>query len=168
MATFRAATLTDREAICRVHTRAIREMAASAYAPPQIEAWAGFLTPESYTQVIKAGRVFVAEYSGRIVGFGQFNAETGEVEATYVLPDVRGRGVGRTLLSEAESRARAGGLTSIHVSASLNAVPFYEATGFMREKQAYHQLPSGVSLECVVMCKRLDGADAQPALAGDR
>lgn len=163
----RPATLADRDEIWRVHTRAIREIAASAYAPNQIGAWAGFLRPESYTEVIEAGRGFVAEEAEGIVGFGQFNAESGEVEATYVLPEAKGHGIGGLLLREAESRARSAGFGSIHLSASLNSVAFYEHAGFVQEKSAYYSLPSGVPLECIVMRKQLGQAAAQQDAAAD-
>ncbi len=146
----------DRNAILRVHAQAIRRTASAYYAPQQIEAWAAFPPPDGHEEALRTGRVFVAEEEGGIVGYGQFDAKTGEVEATYVLPEAHGRGVGRALLAESEARARLAGLKSIFVSASLNAVPFYARAGFEPQVKRFYELPGGLLLECMFMIKQLE------------
>lgn len=71
------------------------------------------LKTESCTEVIEAARVCVAETSDEVVGLGQFNADTGKVEATYVLPEAQRSRIGCRLLREAESRAQMSGVESI-------------------------------------------------------
>jgi len=146
----------DRHAILRVHAQAIRGSASANYTPAQIEAWALFPPPQGHEAALRSGGVFVAEENGVILGYGQFDANTGEVEATYVLPQAHGRGVGRALLAEAESRARRAGFESIFLSASLNAVRFYEGFGFEPQVKRFYELPGGLHLECMFMIKRLD------------
>ena len=104
----RPATVDDRDAILRVHAAAIRAIAARPYTAAQIDAWAAFPAPEGHEAELRSGHVFVAEEGGRIVGYGRFDTDTGEVEATYVLPLAHGRGVGAALLHESEARARPG------------------------------------------------------------
>jgi putative acetyltransferase len=99
--------------------------------------------------------VFVAEEGGRILGYGRFDADTGEVEATYVLPETQGRGVGSALLAESEARARQAGFDTIYVSASLNAVAFYRRAGFEPQVQRLYELPGGRHLACMYMTRRL-------------
>ena len=159
----RTATAEDRDAILRVHARSVRETVSAHYTREQIEAWAAFPPPHGHEQALRSGRVFVAEDEGGILGYGQFDAKTGEVEATYVLPEAHGRGVGRALLAESEARARRAGFRSIFLSASLNAVPFYERAGFEAQVKRFYELPGGLHLECMFMIKQLD---SPPADAG--
>lgn len=152
----RSAAVNDRDAILRVHENSIRSGASTHYSPQQIEAWVAFPAPEGHEAELRSGHVFVAEEGRQIVGYGRFDTDTGEVEATYVLPEARGRGVGKALLAESEARARKAGFDWIHVSASLNAVAFYEHAGFEPQVQRFYGLPGGFHLECMFMLKRLD------------
>lgn len=129
----RPATVGDRHALWRVHTQAIRVSAARHYNAAQIEAWAGRLTPEGYRSPRQDWPYcfFVAELEeGRIVGFGELNLKTGEVEAVFVDPEFGRRGIGRQILQALEDLAERQGLTTLVVDASLNAVEFYEREGY--------------------------------------
>src|SRR5699024_12685621 len=53
------------------------------------------------------------------VGVRALDAMTGEIRRLFTHPEKRGRGLGRRLLSEAHTRARAGGITRL----VLNTLP---------------------------------------------
>lgn len=77
--------------------------------------------------------VFVAERGGAVVGFGVVLPVAGRnpgLDGLFVEPEAFGQGVGRALVAEAVSRARAIGGTGLGVIANLNARGFYEACGF--------------------------------------
>jgi putative acetyltransferase len=159
----RHATAEDRDPILEVHAAAIRSCAAtSGYSAAQIEAWSAFPAPEGHAAELRSGHVFVAEEDGRILGYGRFDSDTGEVEATYVLPVAQGRGVGSALLRESEDRARHAGFDSMYVSASLNAVEFYRRAGFEPQVKRSYELGNGQRLECMFMIKRLDATARGP------
>ncbi len=152
----RRATEEDSEAIGHVHRRSIREICGVLYPPEVIEAWAAPRRPEHYVKSILSKDYFVAEdASGSLVGFGVLNRETREVEALYVHPEVKKRGVGRKILRVLEGLARAEGIESLHLNASLNGVPFYEREGYVWREQGAHRLSNGVEVACVLMDKRL-------------
>jgi len=155
MVTLRRAQLEDREAIWRVFTRSVRGLARSHYTPEQIEAWAGLRQPEDFTNAIEHHEFFVAEEVGEIVGYGQLNPGTAEVEAVYIVPEVTGRGVGRLLMEALEAKAREAGLASLRLRASLNAVAFYEHFGYRIERREMHPLPDGVEFAVAQMTKTL-------------
>lgn len=161
MVKIRDAVEADRDAVARVHADAIRHAVSDRYATAQVEAWAGVPSTQRYGDAARSGRVFVAEEGGRVVGYGQFDVATGEVEATYVLPGHQGRGVGRALLAEAERRARRAGFDSIFVSASLNALEFYAHAGFEPQVPRFYELPGGLHLECMFMIKPLVDSGAR-------
>lgn len=72
------------------------------------------------------GRVRVARARGRIAGF--ILRDGVRVHALHVVPDMRGRGVGRALLAEAQ--ARAGALDLWVLEENRRARAFYQRAGF--------------------------------------
>jgi GNAT superfamily N-acetyltransferase len=78
--------------------------------------------------------VIVAEFVGKVVGFATVLPGNGaihaELEDLFVAPEVWRRGIGGSLLAEAERRAAALGARSLHVVAGERARPFYEAAGY--------------------------------------
>ncbi|MBV8857188.1 MAG: GNAT family N-acetyltransferase [Acidobacteria bacterium] len=161
MLNIRRARQEDKEAIWRVHRRAVRETCASHYPPEVIEIWAGRLRPEKYAEAIDRNDFFVAEEDGTVVGYGELGREVGAIQGLYVRPDVKGQGVGRRLLSTLEERARAYGLRSLSLVSSLNAVPFYERAGFKAVEELTETIGPGVERGSVRMFKELanDGHD---------
>jgi GNAT superfamily N-acetyltransferase len=156
MFVIRRATEEDAEAIGDVHRRSIRELCAALYPPEVIEAWARPREPGHYSRRIRDKDFFVAEDEGaRLVGFGVLSRETREVEAVYVHPEVKRRGVGLKLLRTLEELARALGIETLRLNASLNGVPFYERAGYVWLEQGTHRLGNGVEVACVLMSKRL-------------
>jgi len=151
----RRATDRDRQGICTVHVRAIREVCSRSYSEEQITSWAGLLSPDSYVAVVRDRFLVVAEDTVGIVGFGQLNQTKGEVEAVYVLPERQRERIGGALLHSLEDAARAAGLKKLYLSATLNSVPFYRKAGYVEEASTVHRLPNGVELPCVRMSKEL-------------
>lgn len=145
----------DREAIWRVHGSAIRGTCAGHYSREVVETWAGRLRPEKYAEAIDRYDFFVAEEGGVVVGFGELGREAGEIQGLYVSADAGGRGVGRKLLSTLEERARAYGLESLRLTATLNAVAFYERAGFEAVEQLTETIAPGVVRASVRMFKKL-------------
>ena len=105
-----------------------------------------------------------------IAGFGLLNQGSEEVEAVYVRPDHLRGGVGRAILEVLERVAQQGGLDTLWLFATLNAVPFYLAAGYIVQHDTQHCLPNGMELPCVRMAKRLpsESRAAQPRQAPDR
>jgi putative acetyltransferase len=155
MFTIRKAKQEDKESIWRVHAKAIRETCASHYSQEVVRIWAERLRPENYGEAISSNEFFVAEENGAVVGFGELNQVGGEITGLYVSPDVAGRGVGWKLLCALEERAHAFGLETLHLTASLNAVSFYERAGFRPLEKVTRTLSPGVERASVRMLKEL-------------
>jgi GNAT superfamily N-acetyltransferase len=154
MITIREAKQKDRGSIWNVHIRAIQEVCKSHYSQKEIEDWSEVLKPTRYKEPIKRGSFFVAVDDNVIVGFGNLNQDSGEIEAVYVAPEYVRRGVGRKILQALESVARDVGLTILRLSSSLNAVQFYEIAGYKRQKQKRYLLPCEM-VACLPMVKEL-------------
>lgn len=156
MTAIRAAKQEDKEFIWQVHTEAISKLCKSHYTQQQIQAWTSSLNPESYREVIETREFFVVEDDKSIVGFGQLNSETEEVEAVYVSPKSVRCGLGTRVLQTLENLATEKGLKSLHLSSSLNAVPFYKQAGYTSQHESKHRLPNGTELACVYMEKHFN------------
>jgi GNAT superfamily N-acetyltransferase len=155
MMTIRVASPDDNEAISAVQMSAIRGLCSTHYAPEQIEAWASRRTPELFARVLENQELHVAERDGRIIGFGQVDLESGQIVAVYVAPEVARTGVGEALLRYLEGQARMHGWPRLHLTASLNSVPFYEKMGYEAVVPFEHMVATDVKLPCLTMRRML-------------
>ena len=155
MLRIRRAHSDDGPGIHAAHAAAILVTCRSHYAAEEVAVWAERLTPASYAEDVVQRDVFVAEDGARILGFGVLDANDREVRAVYVHPDAGRRGMGRALLHVLETTARLRGPGRLHLDSSLNAVPFYLAAGWARERATTHTLAPGRDIACVVMTKTL-------------
>lgn len=154
-ASVRAATESDVDAIFRVHSESIRVLCRERYGEREIAAWIAFRPPEAYRQAFASRELFVAEWQGEVVGFGQLDPRRGEIEACYVAPGAVGSGVGAALLRRMESEARRRGHSIVRLNATLNAEPFYARMGYRWLGRATHRVAEDVLLDCVRMEKAL-------------
>jgi putative acetyltransferase len=152
----RPARTADFDTVREVHQRAVRALGADAYSDRQVEAWADWSGVDDLDGVDdEDAHVVVAERRGEPAGFGHLGAAAGEVNAVYVHPDHAREGVGAALLAHLEGYARSAGLSELTLSASLNAVVFYDRAGYERVGPDTHETAGGVELECIRMRKRL-------------
>lgn len=82
------------------------------------------------------GAFFVVARAGRPIGCGavrRIEEKTGEFKRMYVIPEERGRGVGRALVEALEAHARAVGLNRLVLETGvrqLEAMALYRRSGF--------------------------------------
>ena len=86
---------------------------------------------------------------GGLLGFGVFDIDANEVDALFVDPDRGGQGIGQALMQRLLAMADRG--REVVLSASLNAVPFYQRQGFVSVREETYPHPSGVALASVSM-----------------
>jgi putative acetyltransferase len=79
-----------------------------------------------------------AHVDGKTIGCGAFVNHSGkyaEIKRMFVLPDYRGRGIGRRLLNKLESQARSSGLKLARLETGVyqaEALGLYEQAGYKR------------------------------------
>jgi len=82
---------------------------------------------------LAGGRVFLAELNGAMVGFAAVEPRTDgetELDALFVEPEIRRRGIGRLLVEHSAQVARNNGSAALRVSGNPHAQEFYIACGF--------------------------------------
>ncbi|MGK5014651.1 GNAT family N-acetyltransferase [Janthinobacterium sp. HLS12-2] len=156
--TLRPALPDDIVALWALRTVAVRVSCATHYAPEQIAVWTASPVPPAYAAMLAAGGGIVAMQDDAITGYAMLDANKQEVDAVFVDPACAGLGIGKRLLAALELLARQRGIVRLHLSASLNAVPFYAATGFVALREEAYAHPSGISLASVAMEKALAAA----------
>ena len=72
---------------------------------------------------------FVAEENGKIVGVSHIGND-GHLYLCYLLPSVKGKGIGAKLLIAAENSVNNLGLTQLTLESTLTAKGFYEHFGY--------------------------------------
>ena len=96
---------------------------------PKRDAWT-FVPPDGVFVVVRDGDRAVA-----CGGIARFDETRAEVKRMYVVPDARGRGLGRRILVELEEQARAFGYTGLVLETgdkSAAALSLYESSGYAR------------------------------------
>lgn len=154
----RPVTPGDVERIHACHSAAIRTLGADAHDERPVRAWVGNEDPPPDYPVDDPDHRFVVAWrDGEVAGVGDLGMSERELTAVYVHPDHAGEGVATALLAHPEGRAVEAGLEELHLSASLNAVGFYERTGYERAEETTHETEVGVELPVVKMRKSLAG-----------
>ncbi|SFX20676.1 Ribosomal protein S18 acetylase RimI [Janthinobacterium lividum] len=153
--TLRPALPLDIDALWALRTVAVRVSCATHYAQEQITVWTASPVPPAYAAMLAAGGGIVAMQGEAIAGYAMLDVDKHEVDAVFVDPARAGLGIGKRLLAALEQLARGRGIARLHLSASLNAVPFYRAAGFISLREEAYAHPSGISLASVAMEKQL-------------
>lgn len=151
----RSATQADLSTLWELRTRAVRAGCSAHYPAAVIDTWCAAPAPASLPLLVQAGGAVVAEEEGQVVGYAVLNLHTGELDAAFVEPSHQGRGIALQLLRQLEAMARARGLARLFLSASLNAVPFYQRAGFQSLRDEVYPHRSGIGIQSVFMEKQL-------------
>lgn len=96
------------------------------------------ITPESVAAMIAAEPcAWVAVESETVIGFSMIDQEEGSLFAAFVLPSHEGRGVGRSLVNEAERHLFARHSTCwLETGGTTRAAGFYRRLGWLNEQDA--------------------------------
>ena len=161
-ATTRQASPTDAARIADAHRDSIESIGSAFYPPIVVAAWQDGLAPDLYIRAMERGEVFfIAEHldgnGHEVLGFASdYAIESGRYGVSaYVRGRATRQGVGSALLRLAEADAIHKGAKIISIEASLAAVEFYSANGYVETGRGDTHLASGQPIECVFMKKDL-------------
>ena len=129
----RDATEADAAQGCEVMQRSIRELCIADHQdkPEILTRWLGNKNPDAFRSWITqpGNSLMVAVEEGAILAVGAVT-DSGEITLNYVTPDVRFRGISRTLLAALERRAAQRSNTLCTLASTVTARRFYLANGY--------------------------------------
>jgi putative acetyltransferase len=151
----RIARFEDVAEILRLIERALEQGCGDVYDQRQRRAVYLAYASSLFIDALGPFATVVAVLGDRLVGAAQIDPGTGLLRALFVDGALQGQGLGRTLLADAEARARAAGCERMYGAMSLNAVAFYRRAGFRARSRVQHVLGGGVWVPVLWMEKPL-------------
>lgn len=146
----RSAEAKDAEGFCNVIRTSIIELCDLDHHgnKEELEEWLENKTIENCKKWIlnEDSNTYVAEKSGKIVGACHIG-HSGQLFLCYVLPDVKGLGIGGDFLSAAESSVAQLGLKLISLESTVTAKKFYEHRGYVESTNTKKCLKYSKSVE---------------------
>ena len=155
--TIRPYTAADAAATLEVFWNAIRVTAAAHYSPEQIDAWAARdLDVGEWSTRRAQSETVVAVVDGSVAGFTDVDTG-GYIDMMFVHPAFARLGVATQLFRWVLHTAERNGSPRLTATVSLTARPFFEAHGFVVERERF-SVVSGVALTNYAMSRdvRLD------------
>jgi GNAT superfamily N-acetyltransferase len=154
MLQIKRATHADAQVAFDIRLRAIRSQCIGAYTHEQMMLWTRGKAEDGYSALMDKP-FYLGWVNGEPVATGMLDPDNNEVGALFVLPEVTGRGYGKAMLDHLENLARELAIEAVVLDATLNAADFYRACGYEGQEQAVYHSPSGLSLACIPMTKRI-------------
>lgn len=116
----------DSQKVLEIQANALRALSPS-YSSNQIES---LVRGQASVRFLEDETGIVATYQDRIVGFAALLDKTSKIAGVYVHPDFVRQGLGTRLLKAVEKIAIDKGIETLGVTASLDSVKFYKASGY--------------------------------------
>ena len=121
----------DTEQIIQLFYNTIHEVNIRDYTKAQVDAWTSVnMEVKVWTNSLKSKFTYVAEKDGKIIGFGELEAN-GHIDRFYCHKDFQGQGVGTNIFEKIELTARDLKINKLFVEASITAKPFFEKKQFI-------------------------------------
>jgi GNAT superfamily N-acetyltransferase len=124
------ATPADAPVIGALVQRAIRTSNSADYEATIIEMMCANFAPDKVLERMAVRDVFAAVHDGAVIGTVSFSLPRSKLYSLFIEPSVQRGGIGRRLVRHIEQHATGLGCTTLQLSASITAKPFYERLGY--------------------------------------
>ena len=158
MITLRPLSIDDLSSARYIHSAAFAGSASDCYSPGDIQAFDTFVRSPRYADLLLGNNAIAAWMGREMVGTaawspGERHSPTARIIVVAVRPLFTGEGIGRLLVDHIEEEARSAGFRALEVSATLNAVGFFEDLGFRIVRNGGWALPLGHEIPVTFMRK---------------
>lgn len=166
MTELRPLMIDDLSTVRYIHTAAFCAAAQGHYSQREITSFTDYLRSPRYGELLLGNPALVAWLGADMVGTAVWCPTpppglTARILAVYVRPLFTGEGIGRKLIERMERDAEAAGFRAIEVSATRNAIGFFEDIGYRHVRDGSWALPSGSEIGVGFMRKaRGNGLEA--------
>src|SRR5262245_44867869 len=150
--------LDDHSAVRHLHARSMRSQSGDALSDAEIAAFKAFVGSPAYSDCLLAEEVYGAFVDGQLVGTAGWHlngddGRTARISSVFVDPLFGRLGIGRRLLAEVEARAYQSGFAQLGISATINAVPFFEKLGYREASRGVKTLGTDCALPVAFLRK---------------
>jgi GNAT superfamily N-acetyltransferase len=158
MMKLRPMTVDDLSTARYIHAASFAGAAQDHYSPADIDAFTAFVRSPRYADLLLGNRAVAAWIGAEMVGTaawspGEPPSPTARILAVFVRPLFTGEGIGRQLVGHIEDEARAAGFQALELSATLNAVGFFQELGYLVVREGVWALPMGHEIAVAFMRK---------------
>lgn len=150
----RKATREDAKDVWEIRKAAILSECVGYYPAEALQVWTQGDFTEKFAETV-AEHFYVSEVDGVVAGTGLVDLDKGKIDALFVAPNFMRRGVGRVTMAFLEKMAQRNGVKELYLESTLNAAPFYRQCGFQGDSVSEYKSPTGISLDCILMVKKL-------------
>lgn len=154
----------DARAVAGLHALAFEMLAAALHAPAEIAAHTALTQSAEYGEdLLNSNLALATDERGNVIATAgwiavQDTPRTARIRKVFVHPGFARRGIGSSMVLDAEQRAKAHGHARLIVRANLNAVPLYASLGYVPLREGRMPTPSGIELPVVFMEKASQAA----------
>ena len=164
----RKAASDDIPAIRTLQERSLRVLGDGHYAPDEVASFIMRFGTMDFT-IVEEDHFFVAtDASGVAVGTGGWSQRppgyqggqgsaaapgTATVRGVFVDPDATRMGIGSAIMRHVEADARAHGIRTLALTATLSGIALYRALGYRERRRRAIDLGGGLSFGCADMDK---------------
>ena len=121
----------DTASLVSLFHETVHSINSKDYPQEQLDAWAPALPDlKKWRARFKTSKTLVAEFEGKIVGFGNLENELSTVGLLYVHKDHQRQGVATILLKQLEKKLRESDAKTATAEVSITARPFFERRGY--------------------------------------
>lgn len=125
----------DHSRVRYLHTKSMTAQSADSLTDAEANAFVAFVRSPAYSDCLMAEDVYGAFVDGQLIGTASWHVTCDDgrlarISSVFVDPLFGRIGIGRRLLAEVEARACQSGFDQFGVSATVNAVPFFERLGY--------------------------------------
>jgi putative acetyltransferase len=141
-----------------LHIRSMTTQSLDALSESEIAAFKAFVGSPAYSDCLLAEEVYGAFVDGQLVGTAAWHlngddGRTARISSVFVDPLFGRLGIGRRLLAEVEARAFQSGFAQLGISATINAVPFFEKLGYREASRGVKTLGADCALPVAFLRK---------------
>ncbi len=121
----------DTASLVSLFHETVHSINSKDYPQEQLDAWAPALPDlKKWRARFKTSKTLVAEFEGKIVGFGNLENELSTVDMLYVHKDHQRQGIATSLLKKLEKKLRESDTKTATAEVSITARPFFERSGY--------------------------------------
>jgi GNAT superfamily N-acetyltransferase len=133
--TIRRVGIDDHSSVRYLHIKSMAAQSVDALSDAEMAGFAAFVRSPAYSECLLAEDVYGALVDGQLVGTASWHVNgddgrTARISSVFVDPLFGRLGIGRRLLGEVEARAVQSGFGQFGISATINAVSFFEKLGY--------------------------------------